>query len=171
MNVPNVPPGFNPNFPNFQMQIHQMGQQMHQMHVTEQHMRHHIDSLKQELYLANGELHGHREAAKHRDELFDHKDPPAPPTFPHLHAGIVADHLILTSLTKGWQDDQAPPAELQKRRAAHMDKMTQPHLGVSLSPTDISFKPSVPGSVQDVEVTPSSPPLATCQLPSSPHVP
>ena len=105
------------------------------------------DFLARQLAAQSTELYALRDQAARRAANCD-----PPPTFPHLHASTIADHLILTSLTKGWQQDGNAPADIAKKREAHLKSISQPHLDVSLSPTDISFKPSVPGSVQQVEV-------------------
>ena len=70
----------------------------------------------------------------------------APPAFPHLHPGVIFDHLILRALDPS-SGGTGGAAEAGARLCS------QPHLGVSLSPTDISFKPAVPGAIQEIVAT------------------
>ena len=76
----------------------------------------------------------------------DAADASEPPTFPHLFPGVISDHLILTCLTKDW------PRDGGERGEASLRACTRPHLGVSLSLSDLSYKPAVPGEVQELEL-------------------
>ena len=73
-----------------------------------------------------------------------------PPTFPHLFPNTISDHLILTSVMKGDGGDGSTSAA--ERGEASLRACTRPHLGVSLSLSDLSYKPAVPGEVQELEL-------------------
>ena len=147
--------------PRMQMAPHgmpQMQQHLQMMAPSKQHMQlfanMEIERQREQMSALANELRSLQQFAANQAREFERmtKERDAsgpgvpPPAFPHLHPGVIFDHLILRALDPSI-GGTGGAAEAGARLCS------QPHLGVSLSPTDISFKPAVPGAVQEMVAT------------------